>query len=102
MEHALRVLERLEIKNQFTKIFDIRYNRFTGKPNPEAYSRVLNDIGQDIRQVLFVEDLPRYHIPFRDMGGQGVLVDEQNLHGDTGLPAIRGITELKNHIENLL
>jgi putative hydrolase of the HAD superfamily len=103
MEHAVRVLERLGIKNHFTKIFDIRYNRFTGKPNPEAYQRALRDTGQDdIRRVLFVEDLPRYLIPFRDMGGQAVLVDEQNLHGDTGLPSIRKITELKYYIGNLL
>jgi putative hydrolase of the HAD superfamily len=100
-EHARRVLTALGAEDLFPRIFDIRSNGFTGKPDQAAYTRPLAEMGWDIRQVLFMDDMPHYLVPFRDMGGQGVLVDEDGLHADTGLPSIKKITELETYISFL-
>ena len=77
MEHADRVLARLGVADRFSRVFDIRYNRFQGKPYQETYRGVVRDLGQDIENVLFVDDMPRYLHPFRDLGGRGLLLDEE-------------------------
>jgi hypothetical protein len=46
--------------------------------------------------------MPRYLFPFRDLGGQILLVDEAGIHTDSGLPAIREITELRDYAEKFL
>jgi putative hydrolase of the HAD superfamily len=95
MEHARRVLGHLQIGEQFTHVFDIRYNRYRGKPYKEVYRKVLAEIGKNIEEVLFIDDLPHYLTSFRELGGQGLLVDETGTHEDTDLPAIRRISELE-------
>jgi putative hydrolase of the HAD superfamily len=100
-EHALRVLRRLGIEEEFPRMFDIRYNGFRGKPNPDTYEKVLRDIGREAGEVLFIDDMPRYLFPFRDLGGQVLLIDEAHTHGDTGLASIREITGLRAYLENI-
>jgi putative hydrolase of the HAD superfamily len=101
MEHAVRVLRCLGIGEELPRIFDLRYNGFLGKPAGGTYRKLVRETGADIREVLFVDDMPRYLLPFRDLGGQVLLVDEEGVHGDCGLPSIREITELGRFLENL-
>jgi len=101
IEHAERVLARLQIADRFGGIIDIRYNRFCGKPHREAYDNGLKAVGaSSAEEVLFIDDLPRYVLPFREIGGQGLLVDETGKHDrlDHGLPAIKKITELETFL----
>lgn len=102
VEHARRVLGCLGIEDQFSSVFDIRYNGFLGKPGVETYRKVMGEIGVDIADVLFVDDMPRYLVPFRDLGGRILLVDEDGVHADSCLPAIRKITELRAYVERFL
>ncbi|MDR2587996.1 MAG: HAD family hydrolase [Spirochaetales bacterium] len=117
-EHALRVLSCLGIQDRFSRVFDIRYNGFRGKPERGAYLGPLEELGQDIRGVLFVDDLPHYLAAFREMGGRVLLVDEDGstaagigtgpgagsgagagASGDLSFPSIKKITELKDYID---
>ncbi|MDR1931202.1 MAG: pyrimidine 5'-nucleotidase [Spirochaetales bacterium] len=100
-EHAQRVLRRLGIEDQFSRIFDIRYNGFQGKPSPLTYTKVLQDLGFEAAQVLFIDDMPRYLFPFRGLGGRALLVDEAGTCAQAGLPVIRKITELKDYLQTL-
>ena len=100
-EHTGRVLRQLGIIDLFPLIFDIRYNNFLGKPNPETYKKVLSQLNMKAHEVLFIDDMPRYLYPFRDLGGQVLLIDEYGLNGESGLRSLRTITELKNYLDKL-
>jgi len=101
IEHAERVLARLGIADRFIRIIDIRYNRFCGKPHREAFDNGVSAVGaSSAEEVLFIDDLPRYVLPFLEIGGQGLLVDETGKHDRLGhgLPTIRKITELETFL----
>jgi putative hydrolase of the HAD superfamily len=113
-EHALRVLRRLEIEDQFSRIFDIRYNGFRGKPEKTTYKKVLAGLGLEAAEVLFIDDMPRYLLPFRELGGQVLLIDESGggsrpAAGPAGygadraaeLPVLREITGLRSYLKQL-
>jgi putative hydrolase of the HAD superfamily len=98
MEHARRVLNHLRLEEFFTGVYDIRFNGFRGKPYPEAYHAVIDKIGTPVSEVLFIDDLPRYLIPFKDLGGCALLVDEKGSHSSGPLPSIKKITELETYL----
>lgn len=94
MEHAVRVLKKLELEGLFTHIFDIRWNGLKGKPSEEAFRNALSVIGLEPQQVLFVDDLPSYVQGFTRIGGLGVLLDESGCHMNYPGPRIRALPEL--------
>jgi putative hydrolase of the HAD superfamily len=95
LEHAERVLNRLGIRGQFERVFDLRFNGFTGKPDPAVYARALGALGRRPAEVLLVDNHLDYLAPFRAMGGQVLLIDEG---GDgtaqDGVPTLGEIKEL--------
>lgn len=54
--HALRVLDSLDITDQFEKIFDIRVARYLPKPFSAPYQAVLEDLGVQARHCIMLED----------------------------------------------
>lgn len=54
--HALRVLDRLEITDQFEAIFDIRVASYLPKPFVDPYHKVLDALGLKARHCIMVED----------------------------------------------
>jgi len=100
-EHAERVLEYLGIYNEFEYLFDLRYNSFVGKPEPEVYRRILSLIECAPGETLFIDDVPGYLEPFKAMGGHTLLIDELGRHPETDYPVIQRIEELPEFlIEN--
>jgi putative hydrolase of the HAD superfamily len=75
-EHADRILEKLQIRHLFPRIFDIRFHRFRGKPHPEAFLHTLEVLGKRPEETIFVDDYVNYVQSFNALGGQGVLIDE--------------------------
>ncbi len=98
-EHALRVLEYLEILDQFERVFDLRYNNLQGKPDPGVYTRILTEIAHPAEEVLFIDDVPAYLEPFQKMGGHVLLIDELKRRESTDYPVIRKIEELPDFVE---
>lgn len=72
--HARRVLERLGVSDQFTRIFDVVSNEYECKPLPSVYSRVLQALGVTGSECVLVEDLARNLPPARALGIRTVLV----------------------------
>jgi putative hydrolase of the HAD superfamily len=100
MEHAVRVLEHLEIRDRFERIFDLRFNSYRGKPAKALYERVLAEIDRAPGEVLFVDDHTDYLESFRALGGNILLVDEfSEYDGSGGIPVIRRLTELDRYLE---
>lgn len=96
-EHAERVLAFYGIRDLFDRVFDLRFNGYRGKPDPDAYRTVLAALGRNPEEVLFVDDYPAYLEPFRAMGGQVLLVSPDG--EDHGLPRIGSILELPAYVE---
>lgn len=99
MEHAQRIIKKLEMEDLFTHIFDIRWNGLQGKPQANVFYRVLHTLGKSPQEVLFIDDYPSYVKGYLDIGGRGVLLDEENLHKDYPYDRITSIFELQHFLE---
>lgn len=93
--HALNVMDYLEITPFFKKIYDLPFCHFIGKPDPRSFRYVLDDLKLEPSEVLLADDAPETIIAYTKIGGKGVLVDE-NLKPRPGFPApiIKEITQL--------
>ena len=80
IEHADRILSKLQVADFFPVIFDLRKNGFKGKPNPAMFGQVINELGISAPSCLLVDDVPFYLEGYKTIGGTGVLFDEDNKH----------------------
>jgi putative hydrolase of the HAD superfamily len=80
IEHAQRVMKKLKIEDIFNTIYDIRMTDFKGKPNAGIYRRILEELGVTAPSCILVDDVPRYAKGFMDIGGIGILFDEDDRH----------------------
>ena len=72
LEHAERALSALGLRDLFPRIWDLRRMGFRGKPHPNAYRRILGDLGLNAREALLVDD-NRFNLQgFRTMGGHTI------------------------------
>jgi putative hydrolase of the HAD superfamily len=94
-EHTELILSKLGLNGIFTHIFDIRQCGFTGKPRREVFNNALRILGAGAADVLFIDDNPFYVEGFIAMGGNALLLDENNVHKNSTLPKIRDIKELE-------
>ena len=79
-EHADRVLEKLNVRDCFDFICDIRFSGMKGKPYPQAFQRALDAARGNIDDTLFLDDLVKYTDGWQSMGGTGVLVGNKHGH----------------------
>ena len=102
LEHAERVLQRLGVRPLFERIFDLRFNGYTGKPEPGVYARALGELGRSAAEVLLVDNHLDYLAPFRAMGGQVLLIDENgDSAGHEEVPRLHDIKELPSYLGSL-
>lgn len=94
MDHARRILEKLDIIDCFDGVYDIWFNNLLGKPDRDAYLRVLRSAGFSLEDTLFIDDLPKYVKGYIDLGGQAILKDEMNRFPDLPCRRITTIYEL--------
>jgi putative hydrolase of the HAD superfamily len=98
-EHAGRILEKLGIAGLFGEIFDIRRLGYRGKPREEAFRVVLGVLGAEPEEVLFIDDVPKYVLGYRAIGGRGLLIDELDEHLAYPHEKIRNIRELTRFLD---
>lgn len=91
--YARRVLDALGVRARFRGIFDIEHSGWHCKPEPEAYRRVLAQLGLPPREIGFVEDNPRNLPPAVELGMYTVLLDNDEGEGVADL-RIGTVTEL--------
>jgi putative hydrolase of the HAD superfamily len=94
MEHAVRVLDKLQIRDLFPRIFDIRWNGFKGKPRAESFYRTLDALKSAPENTLFIDDYPKYIEGYIAIGGNGLLLDEADSQRDFPHRRIRELKEL--------
>lgn len=100
IEHAERILTKLECMESFDGVFDIRFNMLKGKPHREAYEKVCSAVHASVAEVLFIDDIPRYVAGFTKLGGKGLLIDQLGRHKDYPYAKIEHIQELVNYLYN--
>lgn len=97
-EHAERVLTHLNLRDCFESLTDIRENSLQGKPALGAYQRALVKADLSPERILFIDDAEPNLTPFRDMGGQVLLIDEATGKSDSGCDALKSIFELPGYL----
>lgn len=80
--HAARILERLGIARHFAAVFDIVAAEFRPKPQPAAYSALVENHGIDPGRAVMIEDLARNLTPAAALGMTTVLVGPQPYDSD--------------------
>ncbi len=101
IENVNRILGFYDISTLFNPIIDIRMNNLKGKPYIEVYEKIVKEINLPISEILFVDDVEDYLIPFHDMGGHVLLVNEKSKPTKMGFDQIRNIIELQDYIQNI-
>ncbi len=77
-EHAERVLAKLNVRDLFDDICDIRDFNLQGKPYASAFQTALKKADATIDDALFLDDLVKYTNGYAAIGGTSVLVGTQN------------------------
>ena len=95
--HSERVLDTLDVRHHFERIFDIKAVNYQAKPDPLAYRHVLDLLGVPGSACIMVEDSPRNLIPAKDLGMMTILVGK---HGKT--QAIDHLVPTVFHVEQVL
>ncbi len=78
LEHAERVLKKLNVADEFESICDIRDCNFRGKPYETAYRAALKKCGGTTDGTLFFDDQFKYVDGYATLGGTAVLVGTHN------------------------
>lgn len=94
IENVDRILHFYGVKHLFDPIVDIKMNNLKGKPYIEVYEKILKEINLPIEEVLLVDDVEDYLIPFHDMGGKVLLINEYEKPTKMGFNEIKNILEL--------
>jgi len=97
--HADRVIKKLGIEGLFQRVFDIESNNFKGKPHASAFNRTLDALSLKAEEVLFIDDLPRYVSGFLDIGGKGILIDEEDRHPNWPYEKIKNLKEILRYLD---
>ena len=98
IEHAQRILKKLEIGDKFCAIFDIKWLGLKGKPREDAFRKVLNSLKAAPEEVLFIDDLPSYVKGYLAIGGKGILLDEEDRYPDYVGAKIRSLYEIPHSL----
>lgn len=80
LEHAKRVLAKLNVQDLFDKICDIRETNLLGKPYASAFNRALQMADATIDNAIFLDDMKKYTDGFEALGGTSILVGRKNGH----------------------
>jgi putative hydrolase of the HAD superfamily len=74
VEHAERVMDRLQVGRHFSGIFDIVAAGYLPKPNLAAYEGLIRTHALEPRRAAIIEDLARNLVPAATLGMTTVLV----------------------------
>ncbi len=82
MEHAVRVLNHLGVKDLFKSIIDIRACNLKGKPYSAAYETALDAVGGTICNTVFFDDQTKYTNGWAALGGTSIFVGDGRGYGE--------------------
>ena len=75
MQHAIDVLERLELMNFFDEIYDIKMANYIPKPEIAPYEQLINQFNIDARSAAMFDDIAKNLVPAKKVGFTSVWID---------------------------
>ncbi len=92
LKYIEKVLDILNIRKYFDKIYDIHFCNYIGKPNLSSYYKVLADLGVEGRDCLFIDDTPVNVLGGEATGITSIFIGEGPINNITW--GISNLTEL--------
>ncbi len=80
--YALRVLERIGVREQFDDLHDIHASQYRPKPDPFGYNLLCDRFGIDPSAALLVDDMIQNLAPAKAMGMMTIWVDNGSERGN--------------------
>jgi len=75
MQHALDVLERLELSNFFDEIYDIKMANYIPKPEIAPYQQLIEQFNIDTKSAVMFDDIAKNLVPAKKVGFTSVWID---------------------------
>ena len=75
MQHALDVLERLELSNFFDDIYDIKMANYIPKPEIAPYEQLIEQFNIDNKSAAMFDDIAKNLVPAKKVGFTSVWID---------------------------
>ena len=75
MQHALDVLERIELSNFFDEIYDIKMANYIPKPEITPYEQMINQFDINAKKAAMFDDIAKNLVPAKNVGFTSVWID---------------------------
>ena len=75
MQHALDVLERIELSNFFDEIYDIKMANYIPKPELAPYEQMIAQFDIETKSSAMFDDIAKNLVPAKNVGFTSVWID---------------------------
>ena len=75
MQHALNVLERIELSNFFDEIYDIKMANYIPKPELAPYKQMIAQFDIETKSSAMFDDIAKNLVPAKNVGFTSVWID---------------------------
>ena len=75
MQHALDVLEKIELSNFFDEIFDIKMANYIPKPEMAPYNQLIDIFDINAQSTAMFDDIAKNLVPAKNVGFTSVWID---------------------------
>ena len=75
MQHALDVLERIELSNFFDEIYDIKMANYIPKPEIAPYEQLIKQFTIEAESAAMFDDIAKNLVPAKKVGFTSVWID---------------------------
>ena len=75
LQHALDVLDRIELSNFFDYIFDIKMANYIPKPNRQPYEQIIKDFNLNPSKSAMFDDIAKNLVPAKKVGFTSIWID---------------------------
>jgi len=75
MQHALDVLERLELSNFFDEIYDIKMANYIPKPEISSYKQLIEQFNISTESAAMFDDIAKNLVPAKKVGFTSIWID---------------------------
>lgn len=102
-DYAQKVMEKLELQDHFSDIFDIKSADYMPKPTKVSYQKMVDELKLNPSRSVMVEDIARNLVPASEMGMKTVWVKtDQHWSGDGRQDKYidHTVTDLANWLES--
>jgi putative hydrolase of the HAD superfamily len=75
LQHALDVLDRIELSNFFDNIFDIKMAKYIPKPDLQPYKQIIKDFNLNPSRSAMFDDIAKNLVPAKKVGFTSIWID---------------------------